>query len=215
MADTAISDFRRQVEQGMRRRNQNILKAIFNYYQDLEIKLVLKENLPSALADLGIEVDETELDEILFSIDAKGDVGLDFDEFQRAVSRPSSVEQWFGELPLAQMVADAMPRVKGMNPLRALSTATVEQLESSCLAFSEGLLKLMKNKISSLKDLYISQDLAESNLVAAKFELSKMSVGKIEDFYAGLGTRIGVKTNSSLFFIALIAWHTTFRRSQP
>ena len=84
-----------------------------------------------------------------------------------------------------------MPRIKGQDPLRVVSEATEEQLENSCLAVAEVLLKLLQDKVSTLKDLYRIQEQAKPNLAAAKFEVSKISSGQMKDYYAGLAGRIG------------------------
>ena len=188
---TEMISIRQQVQIGIQRRDVQFLKQIFQKFQDTDSNLILKENLRSILTYLGLEGSETDIEEIFFTVDTNADGGLDFNEFQRAVSRPSSVEQWAGELPLAQLVADSMPRIKGQDPLRVVSEATEEQLENSCLAVAEVLLKLLQDKVSTLKDLYRIQEQAKPNLAAAKFEVSKISSGQMKDYYAGLAGRIG------------------------
>ena len=189
--DSLLSVLRKQVADGMLRRDDGHLKAVFEKHKDPSSELVPRENLRAALAALDVEVDEKDLEEILFSSDSHASGGLDLEDFKRAVRRPLMVQQWAGDLPLAQMVADAMPRAKGLDPLRAVSKATAAVLRDACQALSEGLLKVLEVQVAELKTIFDIQDEAKSNAAAAKFEHTKMSAGDIVDFYAGLGNRIG------------------------
>ena len=47
--------------------------------------------------------------ELGLSSDLNKDGGLDLQEFSLFVKKPSPIEEWAGTLPLAQMVADALP----------------------------------------------------------------------------------------------------------
>ncbi len=162
-----------------------------------------KQNFRLALHDLGIFLDEEGEREVFDSADADEDQGLDFNEFLMAVRKPSKVEQWTAGLTLTKLFAAAfVPIIRQSklkeDPLIALSECSPQILSSVVSALKDGLNELLWKHISELKTGY--RALKTMNLetqgpqTLSKFsigEVGTMSCGKINDFYGGLGSRVG------------------------
>jgi hypothetical protein len=199
---------RKRVAKGFERRNIEFVRETFDSHKGKDSEVISASSLAPALVDLGVLINATELDEILKvrssgTRDLNDDGGLNFREFTSLVCTPSPIEEWITELPLSQIVADAMPVQNASadclitDQLRHLSQATSKQLEESCDVIKEFLFKILQEKLSLLKEAYAnldSQTTANSN---SKFQISKMSVGNIADFHEGLAQRIGFE---ALFF---------------
>jgi hypothetical protein len=184
---------RGQVEAGFRRRRIEMVQITFESHCDKTKNVIFASSLGPALSDLGMHIDEAEVDELLKSRDLNDDGGLDFHEFWSLVCTPSPVEEWVRELPLAQLVADALPCEDRLakDQLRYLSRITPEQLAESLEIMKESLNKTLCERLVVLKEAFDKLDVqaAASN---SKFQISKMSVGNIADFHEGLASRIGI-----------------------
>ena len=163
-----------------------------------------KENFRLAFNELGIFLDEEGEREVFDGADTDQDEGLDFNEFLMAVKKPSKVEQWTAGLPLTKLVATAfVPIIRQSkfesDPLVALSECSASILSSVVNMLKDGLYELLWKHISDLKTGY--RALQSMNLetqghqAPSKFsigEVGTMSCGKINDFYGGLGSRVGL-----------------------
>lgn len=187
---------RKQVEKGFARRNIEFVRSIFDSHKRKESELISTSSLVSALSDLGSHIQAAEIDELL-NYRSLNDVGIDFQEFLSLVGTPSPIEEWVKELPLTQLVADAMPCIDCLktDQLRHLSRATRIQLEESCETIKEYLFKILQEKLIVLKEAYEKLDSQPAPDCNSKFQISKMSVGNIDDFHEGLANRIGDKPN--------------------
>jgi hypothetical protein len=192
---------RQQVEAGFKRRSNEFVRATFESHKDRTREIILAPSLGPALSDLGMRVDAAEIDELLKSRDLNDDGGLDLQEFRALVGAPHPIEEWARELPLYQLVADAMPRedCRQQDQLRHLSSTTLEELEESVEVIREHLCKILHEKLAVLKETYTKLDSQAGAASNSKFQIGKMSVGNIADFHNGLASRIGNRLRNSLY----------------
>ncbi len=157
-----------------------------------EQKMPWNQFLP-ALKRLSISIDEGEAQEFLRTKGGARDF-VELDEFRRAAAKRWDVDVWAQSLPLASMLADALPQCTGCNRLRAVCSLTAEEIRAICDGYREGLQRMLTQHVEYLRTAYEGLDkfaVMPRNGVAQKFELSAMSCGNIEDFHAGLQKRIG------------------------
>jgi cell division protein FtsB len=199
------AEIRKQIEEGSKRRTKQYVESTFNTYKDKERSIILATCLGPALRDLGVPIEPSEIDNLLKSRDLNNDGGLDFQEFSSLVSTPSPIEEWVGELPVIQLVSDALPRAGGTtkDQLRYLSKASPEQLEESCESIKEYLLKVLQEGVVVLKESYDKLDKRPAAASNSKFQISEMSVGTIADYHEGLSSRIGKCTFIAVFLSAV------------
>ena len=182
-----------RIEQGMKRRDDSELKEIFKKHKDPSTNTVRKEQFDFILESLGVVL-ENELAPVDESNYGATDHGaIDFQEFKRAASVSSELERLIRTLPLAEMVADALPKEKERDPNRLFSEITSKQIQDICTALLPHLTKLLIDCATKLKASFDRMDevQAEAPMVLNKFELIPMSVGKIDDFHEGLSSRVG------------------------
>jgi hypothetical protein len=151
-------------------------------------------NLRAALNDLDLEVTEEEASDLYLEFDTDKADGLDVNEFALLVKRPRRLDEWARSLPLAEVVADSLPRKLGVDPLRVLSNMTSDDLAASLEALQQGLQRMLKQAHAELKEAFKASD-ARQHLGAgdggSKFSVIAMSCGTISDFHAGVEARIG------------------------
>jgi hypothetical protein len=106
---------------------------------------------------------------------------------------PSPVEEWARSLPLAQIVAEALPKNDCLikEQLRYLSKTSQDQLAESCDAITEGVRRSLQEQLAVLKRAYEKLDSQAAAVSNDKFQIVSMSVGDISDFHEGLAARIG------------------------
>ena len=109
------------------------------------------------------------------------------------VHKPSKTGQWTASMPLAELVADAMPRKTGSDSLRTIGEMSYSDIVAVCTAVAAGLKKMLLQEVQHLDQAYKILD--QSNVVGesslSKFELFTMAGGNVQDFYSGLGARVG------------------------
>ncbi len=145
-----------------------------------------------ALEKLGICIDEGDAREFLRTKGGARD-SVNPDEFRRAVAQQWSADVWAQSLPLAPMLADALPQCSGCSRLRAVCSLTEEEIQAIADGYREGLHRVLTEHVEHLRVAFkamLGLD-ATLNGPARKFELSAMSCGDIKDFHAGLQKRIG------------------------
>ena len=194
---SARSKLSNQVEEGFKRRNEASIKSTFESHKDPATGSILASSLKSALLSLGISLHTADLSEIFKSRGLSHDEGLDLEDFVSLVSIPSPIEEWVRALPLSQLVADALPKIDcclKADQLRHLSRMTQHQLEVSCDVIMDHLMNILQDRLDVLKEAYAkidSHSAADNYENAEKFQICKMNVGNIDDFHAGLASRIG------------------------
>ena len=186
-----------QIQEGIYRRDEKFLQKIFDLNKDSVTRKLKKECFIPVLEKLGVLLGREEIEELFLNFDMNNDGLLDFAEFKRATSFSSNLEQLICGFPVSQMIADAMPRQQGKDPIRLFSEITPAYVKDVCSAILPFLENLLIDQASELKESFKILDNAKSNVGSSKFqaELVEMCVGGIDDFHAGLSKRIG------LFFI--------------
>jgi hypothetical protein len=184
-----------QIDEGFKRRNIKFLETTFESYKDPNTGYIVASSLESALSKLGMKFHPADVAELYTSRGLNADGGLNFQDFCSVVHMPSQIEEWVSELPLSQLVADAMPRTAcpSKDQLRHLSSTTQQQLEVSCGVITERLVKILEEHLAVLKEMYAKLDskAEDDNHASEKFQVIKMNAGNIVNFHEGLAARIG------------------------
>ena len=188
-----LNELKIQIQDGFKRRKDENVRSTFDSHKKNEV--ISESSLRAALKDLGIDVLEKDISELLMSSD---DGSLDFNEFSLLVSRSSPGLDFVRSLPLAELVFDGLPKME----LRHLCEISPDVLEDSLLAITEGLRMMLQESLAALKKSYVDREAAASNPAAAKFEIIKMSVGSIQDFHKGIAARIGANV-----YLCILTWN--------
>ena len=185
-----------QISSGSKRRDEANLRDIFQKYSPVDGK-ISKKSLLQALSsqELYVSMAKSErLDEFIpeFYLDRDGQI--DFDEFKKAVMRPSPIESWSKQVPLWHALADAIPRgAEEDQPLRAVANLTDAQIDVICAELVQSIRMVLRNEASQLRAAFAAMDTKakDKDDSQSKFSTFKASVGSIEDFHRGLRGRVG------------------------
>jgi hypothetical protein len=190
---------RARIEAGLRdrrlnvRHNPDMINQVFGRFCTEEQKIP-SNKFREALEELDICVDE---EEAVGYLRSKGGDScfVEAAEFQQAAGRQWAVEVWAKSLPLADMLADALPKCTGCHRLQAVSDLKEKEIIAIADGYREGFIQVLSEHVAMLKKAYYAMASYEKksriSSAAKKFEVSTMSCGKIEDFHAGLQKRIG------------------------
>jgi hypothetical protein len=159
----------KQVTSGFLRRDPSHAKMIFDQHIDGKSVSIAKGKLHSALSNLGVDVDVERTAELFEEFDSDASEGLDFEEFQQLLHRSNRLFEWAKGLPLHELLADAIPRRAGRDPLRVVSEMTEEELTWVCRAFQEGFSKMLKEGSAELKQAFADSDRKAETDVDSKF----------------------------------------------
>jgi hypothetical protein len=145
------------------------------------------------------ESDLKDADYIFNSLDVNSDGKLDIGEFQVAVQAESLLEEWARSLKVHQLVADAIPRKEGENPLITASTLSPDVITMIATGVSDGLQEILKVEVERLRASFARMEAKDVNNLALKFQSKapKMNCGNFEDFHRGLTAYIGTSPVSS------------------
>jgi hypothetical protein len=80
--------------------------------------------------DLDLEVTYKEAESLYDEFDTDNIKGLDLNEFVLLVKWQPRLDEWAYSLPLAEVVADSLPRKFRLDPLRVLSQMTSDDLSA-------------------------------------------------------------------------------------
>ena len=150
-----------------------------------------KQGLASALNALGVHTDAKHVDELFEEFDFDANSGLDLDEFRRLLRSSNRLYEWAKALPLHELLADAIPRKGGQDPLRVLSELTADEIRITCQAIQEGLIRMLYEACASLKEAFAATDKRAESGGGSKFNIVPLSCGRIEKFHGGFQERIG------------------------
>jgi Ca2+-binding EF-hand superfamily protein len=175
-------------------------QEIVRVYQEHAVpgtyRYIPSDKLKSALEGLGLVVTKDRLAHFtrILQLNFKG--CIKYNAFKHIVLSPSPVEVWAKTLPLSRLLADALPKFSGCDHLRVISSLTAKEAdyvaEEVCAALKEVLMQhvgLLKSAFKSMDEQAVKMGGVHGN---SKFEVSKMTVGSIQNFYAGLEARIGI-----------------------
>ena len=150
------------------------------------------------LTDLDVNVDQKEADFLFDEFDTDNSDGLDLYEFQHLLQKSTQLNEWAKTLNLHELLADAIPRKAGQDPLRVVSTLSAEERCDICRAVQKGLERLLQESSASLKAAFDVNDQREKGDGGSKFNLVPVSCGNVEDFHAGVEGRIGIANSISM-----------------
>jgi hypothetical protein len=195
---SAKDDIHASVEQGLRRRDENILRMAFDQF--CVGNLLPRSSLPLALRQLRSPLkDDTIVEDVLKSLGHRAGEPIDLDQFRMLVDYPTPLERFLQALPLSKLLADAL--LDGSHqtePLLLIASLTPKDIEQVTAGFLEGLKLLLAQHVRQCKRAVeqAARDRYEETpprvqIIDSKFTLRPMSCGKVDDFHKGLSGRIG------------------------
>jgi hypothetical protein len=185
------------VSNGMKRQDASFLRQVFDKHKDAS------GSIPAAaLAEALVDADAPVIPDSITAVEAaisRFDVNrngvVKFGEFLRFVSEPDDLALYFQERH-APALADALRAVVGRGSDQLLRTS---QLSSSeILAASAAVCRCVPDQALKLHEQLQRSFTAQFELQAQlqadcnKFNVVKMACGSIEDFHAGLTSRVGM-----------------------
>jgi hypothetical protein len=98
--------------------------------------------------------------------------GVDYHDFKRAALSPSPVEMWAGSIPLASILADALPKSSSQDQLRRISELSAEEIACIAEGFGSALRQVLASKVESLHKAYLKIDgQPEGGTQSSKFQV--------------------------------------------
>jgi hypothetical protein len=137
--------------------------------------------------------------EFLNMLDTDKNGKLELKEFQEAIlASCTPLEEWAKSWPLAQLLADSIPRLDDAHGhsddnLKILGRLDDQQLKLAVRGFAYGLERMLLKERDTLRYAMSKMDEHRENKQAEKFEVPEMKCGNIENFYDGLAARIGIQ----------------------
>jgi Ca2+-binding EF-hand superfamily protein len=173
---------------------QGITRVFEEYAVPGKYRFIPSNKLRSALEELGVLVTKDQLGNFSRIIELSFKGRIDIHAFKHVALYPTSLVAWAESLPIATLLADALPKHSRCDHLRVISTLT--QNEISCITeeFCLILEDILQAHVGRLKASFWSMDKeAEkpTNQSVDRYEVIKMKAGGIKDFYQGLDARIG------------------------
>jgi hypothetical protein len=97
---------------------------------------------------------------------------VDYHDFKRAALSPSPVEMWAGSIPLASILADALPKSSSQDQLRRISELSAEEIACIAEGFGAALKQVLASKVELLRQAYLKIDgQPEGKTRASKFQV--------------------------------------------
>ncbi len=99
----------------------------------------------------------------------------------------SLLEEWARSLKVHQLVADAIPRKEGENPLMTASNLSPYVITMIASGIADGLQEILKLEVERLRASFAQMETKDVNNLALKFQSKapKMNCGNFEDFHRG------------------------------
>ena len=215
LGDSNVQLLQRQIDVGFLRRDPAYVKIIFDQYSDKYVGSIRQDKLHSALAELGVEIDVMGTEELFQEFDSDVSGGLNLEEFQQLLLKSTRLFEWSKGLPLHELLADAIPRRPGQDPLKVISELTVDDIAVTCQAMVEGLIKIVHQGSACLKQAFQAWDQRERTDGASKFNVVALSCGQIADFHLGIEERIGTKLIPCIYIYIYIYIYVRKRSCSP
>jgi hypothetical protein len=204
--DDLIRQLQEQVDNGLKCRREQRIKAVFETYCDVGREAISLPNLGDALAKLNVQIESHKwLAQVFDEMDTDRNKTLDFSEFRRLLDKKSDIQEWASTLQLDLIFADAIPdgESSGLRTIPAnslshkvvkrISVLSKEEIDAICLVVSNGLRVLLSDKVTDLQACFRDeemspQDSCDSN--SGKYQ-TVMNCGSIDNFHQGLEDRVG------------------------
>ena len=189
------------VQAGFKRRRDSFAKSVFDRFCEASSipghskAVIPKSKLRQVLKELDIVVDETDFDGLFheYNFQEMNVHEIEFDEFLLLAERPRIVDEWARSLPLADVLADAIPRIPEVDPLQVIRRLSSDEISTICRVILPGIERILFEAVSTLKAQF--QPGENRNLgTESKFNLIPISCGTIADFHKGVQGRIGLTT---------------------
>ena len=185
---------RSQIEVGFQRRDPMRLKSAFDHHCDSNGTSISKDKLHDLLKELGLDITAVRTAELFDEFDNELHDGLEFEGLQQLLQKADRLYEWAQGLPLHELLADAIPRRAGCDPLRVVSELTAEEIATTCRAMVDGLIRIVHAASASLKLAFEASDGRAQSDGGSKFNIIPLSCGRITDFHAGIEERVGAWT---------------------
>ena len=135
-----------QIKSGQRRREESVLCEVFNAHAVGHS--IPPQSIKTALSEAGADIFVVEE---LLRCDPSA---VDYNDFKRAALSPSPLEMWAGSIPLASILADALPMSSGQDPLRRISVLSAEEIACVAEGVGAALKQVLASKVKSLRLAY-------------------------------------------------------------
>jgi Ca2+-binding EF-hand superfamily protein len=156
--------------------------------------IIPREKIRPAFQDLGLVLTEDHMHDLIHTVELTFNGRIDFHAFKHIVLSPSPAVTWAKSLPIAALLADAMPKHEKCDHLRVISTLNQKEIGFIVEEVCSSLKDMLASEISKLKvALRVMDDAAatpEGHSVA-KYAVAPMKAGDIKQFHEGLRSRIG------------------------
>ena len=184
-----------QASEYFRLTSQKYVEQVFVKYADSLKGTISSEQFKAALQDLRLFSKNDDY-RMFREADINKDSKLDFQEFSRAVSGPSKLEQYLSTLPLAKLLAFCLTSAdesiaESNDPVRGLSRLNPDTLERGADIFHEGLKRLLEETRTKLMVCYGEQERKAAQGTNGKFQTFTLNCGDLDDFANGLSNRVG------------------------
>ena len=173
-----------------------------------------RARLQAALRELHAVISEAEADQFLLMRGGAADDSVDLEDFREAARTAWAAETWAQSLPLAQLLADALPESADCHRLRAASSLTGGEIAVIAAGVGEALRELLSEHVRSLRQSFKAMDkeaeqaegrrqsggtrnAAEPGVkfsahVSRMDGISRMDCGDVGGFHRGLQKRVGL-----------------------
>jgi hypothetical protein len=191
---------RAQIKGGRRRRDAKEVNLVFQRFSvplpaAPKLRGLPHKSLRPALREFAILLEDHELADFLQAKGLSRAGLLSIDEFRQAVAPPPALTAWAASLPLAALLADALPTRPGGDPLRVLSQMAQREVASVADGVCDGLRTLLLQHVARLRTAFRTLERRTGRAArdgpAAKFEVVGANRGTLDDFHAGHRSRIG------------------------
>ena len=150
------------------------------------------------MSELGLDIDQQRANDLFDEFDTDSSEGLSLVELQQVLDKPSRLHEWAKGLPLHALLADAIPRKPGSDPLRVVSGLTDGERLAVCEAVRNGLEVMLKESSDLLKQAFFVSDQRKEAIAESKFNIVPLSCGNVNDFHAGVEGRIGMTIHTAV-----------------
>mmetsp|Transcript_40002 Transcript_40002/g.107044 ORF Transcript_40002/g.107044 Transcript_40002/m.107044 type:complete len:189 (+) Transcript_40002:270-836(+) len=173
-----------------RRQNKLEVKAVFDRHCPPGKTDIDQELLGVSLKDMGLVRSREKLSEDVNWGNMDGSGRINLDDFHRLVQKPSALEELVSGLPLAGLLCSCLSfKMTGRDVLEEVSDLTDADISPVITVFSDGVKQLLRELVHDIKDAIHKMNSRQS--ACSKFNGKLMNVGKLEEFFKGLGDRVG------------------------
>lgn len=114
--------------------------------------------LRDALLELSLVVTDEQLTHFRRTVDLNFNGCIKYNAFKHIVLSPSPTEVWASTLPLARLLADALPKFHGCDHLRVVSSLTPQEADMVAEEVCQSLKDVLKQHVAELKQSFIAMD---------------------------------------------------------